>query len=348
MKNIIIGIDFSKETFDATVLDLTKSNGVLPASINGMHEKFQNRKRGFQQLLAWVKKVTKQMPSKDWVFCGEQTGRYSQELCDFLFNQGLDMWIEAPLRIKRCMGIARGKNDSLDSLRIAEYACRYQDKMTVYQPVSEAIAQLKELFLTRLKFVEQRKALFVRNNTCTEYSKGTEAEKTVARLSRNLIEQYDEAIKELEKEMQAIIDSNKDILETFENITSIKGISLINASAFILYTNNFKDFGADPRRIASYWGVAVFAQDSGTSIHHPARTSPMCSKMLKSLLSEAAVAARMYNPEIKQYYNRLIAKGKHKGIALNNVKNKLVHIITALAVNKTKYVEGYESIRKAS
>jgi transposase len=60
------------------------------------------------------------------------------------------------------------------------------------------------------------------------------------------------------------------------------------------------------------------------------------------------VAAKTYNPGIKQYYDRLIAKGKHKGVALNNVKNKLVHIITALAVNKTKYVEGYESFRKAS
>ena len=348
MKNIIIGIDFSKETFDATVLDLSKTSGVLPSSFNGMHERFQNSKRGFQQLLAWIKKSTKQEPSKDWVFCGEQTGKYSHGLCDFLFDKGLDMWIEAPLRIKRCMGIARGKNDSLDSLRIAEYAYRYQDKMTTYQPVSKAIAQLKELFLARLKFVEQRKALFVRNNTSTEYSKGSDAEKTVAKLSRNLIKQYDESIKQLEEEMQAIIDSDEEILETFENVSSIKGISLINASAFIIYTNNFKDFGADPRRIASYWGVAVFAQDSGTSVHHPARTSPMCSKMLKSLLSEAAVAAKTYNPRIKQYYDRLIAKGKHKGVALNNVKNKLVHIITALAVNKTKYVEGYECFRKPS
>ena len=348
MKNIIIGIDFSKETFDATVLDLSKTSGVLPSSFNGMHERFQNSKRGFQQLLAWIKKSTKQEPSKDWVFCGEQTGKYSHGLCDFLFDKGLDMWIEAPLRIKRCMGIARGKNDSLDSLRIAEYAYRYQDKMTTYQPVSKAIAQLKELFLARLKFVEQRKALFVRNNTSTEYSKGSDAEKTVAKLSRNLIKQYDESIRQLEEEMQAIIDSDEEILETFENISSIKGISLINASAFIIYTNNFKDFGANPRRIASYWGVAVFAQNSGTSVHHPARTSPLCSKMLKSLLSEAAVAARLYNPDIKRYYNRLIAKGKHKGVALNNVKNKLVHIITALAVNKTKYMEGYESFRKAS
>ena len=348
MKNIIIGIDFSKETFDATVLDLSKTSGVLPLSFNGMHERFQNSKRGFQQLLAWIKKSTKQEPSKDWVFCGEQTGKYSHGLCDFLFDKGLDMWIEAPLRIKRCMGIARGKNDSLDSLRIAEYAYRYQDKMTTYQPVSKAIAQLKELFLARLKFVEQRKALFVRNNTSTEYSKGSDAEKTVAKLSRNLIKQYDESIRQLEEEMQAIIDSDEEILETFENISSIKGISLINASAFIIYTNNFKDFGADPRRIAAYWGVAVFAQDSGTSVHHPARTSPMCSKMLKSLLSEAAVAAKTYNPGIKQYYDRLIAKGKHKGVALNNVKNKLVHIITALAVNKTEYVEGYECFRKPS
>lgn len=348
MKNIIIGIDFSKETFDATVLDLTKSNGELPASINGVHEKFSNSKRGFQQLLAWIKKSTRQKPSDGWLFCGEQTGKYSHELCDFLFEKGLNMWIEAPLRIKRSMGIARGKNDRLDSLRIAEYAYRHQDKMIIYQPISEAVAQLKELFLARRKFVEQRKALCVRNDICTEYSKGSEADKIITKLTKKMIEQYDESINKLEEEMQALIDSNEEILETFESINSIKGIGLINASAFIIYTNNFKDFGTDPRRIASYWGVAVFAQDSGTSVHHPARTSPMCSKMLKSLLSEAAIAAKRYNPDLKRYYNRLIAKGKHKGVALNNVKNKLVHIITALAVNKTKYIEGYESLRKVS
>ena len=347
MRNIIIGIDFSKETFDATVLDLRKSNGVLPASIQGLHEKFSNNKRGFRQLLSWLKKMTRQMPSEEWMFCGEHTGRYSQGLCDFLHGMHLYMWVESPLRIKHSMGIVRGKNDQLDSLRIAEYACRYQDKAVCYQPVKESIAQLKELFMARLKFVEQRKALLVRNDVCTEYNKGSDADKLVNKLTKSLIEHYDECIARIEKEMKILIDSDEEILETYECITSIKGISLINASAFIAFTNNFKEFGADPRRIAAYWGVAVFAKDSGTSVHHPARTSPMCSRMLKSILSEAAMIAKIYNPDIKRYYNRLIEKGKHKGVALNNVKNKLIHIITALAVNKTKYMEGYESLRKA-
>ncbi len=346
MKNIIIGIDFSKETFDATVLDLTKSNGVLPAGIQGLHEKFANNKRGFRQLLSWLKKSTRQKPSEDWMFCGEHTGKYSLGLCEFLHGMQLHMWIESPLRIKRSMGIVRGKNDNLDSLRIAEYACRYQDKAIKYQPVSESVAQLKELFLARNKFVEQRKAISVRNDICTEFGKGSHADKFVSKLTSSLIEHYDECIAKIEEEMRILIDSDEEILETYECITSIKGISLINASAFIAYTNNFKEFGADPRRIATYWGVAVFAQDSGTSVHHQAKTSPMCSKLLKSLISEAAMAAKRYNPELRRYYNRLIAKGKHKGIALNNVKNKLIHIITALAVNKTKYIEGFEAIRK--
>lgn len=59
--------------------------------------------------------------------------------------------------------------------------------------------------------------------------------------------------------------------------------------------------------------------------------------MIKALLAQAAQCARIYNPEIKEYYNRLIKRGKKPLVALNNVKNKLIRIIVALVRNKTLY-----------
>ena len=52
-----------------------------------------------------------------------------------------------------------------------------------------------------------------------------------------------------------------------------KEYPLINATAFIAYTNNFKDFGGNAKKIATVLGGAAFAQESGTSVHKVARVS---------------------------------------------------------------------------
>nr|MCR5678867.1 transposase [Prevotella sp.] len=98
--------------------------------------------------------------------------------------------------------------------------------------------------------------------------------------------------------------------------------------------------------IATYWGVAVFGKESGTSVKGKTKTSKCASRKLKKLISEAATCAIRWEPRIKAYYQKMRDKGKHHGVAMNNVKNKLIHIITALAVNKTKYCDTYEEDRK--
>ena len=46
---------------------------------------------------------------------------------------------------------------------------------------------------------------------------------------------------------------------------------------------------------------------------------------------------KKFNPEIREYYNRLIGRGKKPQVALNNVKNKLIRIIVALVRKKVYY-----------
>ncbi len=91
------------------------------------------------------------------------------------------------------------------------------------------------------------------------------------------------------------------------------------------------------RKIACYDGVAPFGKESGTSVHSPARTSHFANKLIKSLLGQAAQSARIHNAEIKDYYQRMMAKGKKHSVAMNNIKNKLLRIIVALVRKKVKY-----------
>lgn len=346
MRNIVIGIDFSKSTFDATVLDKTVAEVETSKVCEGVHCKFNNNIQGFKDCLAWLTDITGQEASEDWLFCGEDTGHYSMKMSNFLYSKNLFMWLEMPLRIKRSMGIVRGKSDKADSFRIADYAWRHQDKAVRYEPEGKTVAKLRAIFLQRLKFVEIRKALEVRTKDIKDMAGELECVDFIKSETEPIIEKIKDAIGDCDAKMEEIIESDEEIKKTHTCITSIKGISLINSVAFIVYTNNFKGFNGNPRKIATYWGVAVFSQSSGTSVYRPAQTCPMASRMLKALITEAAWASIRWEPRIRDYYNGLLQRGKHPGVALNNVKNKLIHIVTALANSGKKYEQNYEQNRQ--
>ena len=97
MKKFFIGIDFSKEKFDATVI---KAVGVEECA-ERKHEVFDNKVSGFRRLLRWVKSVADEQDTGLWLFCGENTGGYSKALCNYLYGSGYDMWLENALSIKR-------------------------------------------------------------------------------------------------------------------------------------------------------------------------------------------------------------------------------------------------------
>lgn len=349
MEKIAIGIDFSKETFDMTVLDTKKTNGKVDADAlaKAPHEQFENRRSGFRKSLSWARKVTGRKLDKDnAIFCGEATGKYSVRMSEYLREQGLFVWIDSGLRIKNSMGIVRGKSDKADSYRIAEYAFRHWDKAELYKPLGKSVSALRELYLYRDHLVGIRKATEQRNSLMKEFSDVVGESSFIRRSGDRIVKDLKEEIKRCEEEMRKLIESNKELKTTFECITSIKGVSLINGVAFIVYTNNFEWFGNNPRKIATYWGVAVFGKESGTSVKGKTKTSKCASRKLKKLISEAATCAIRWDPRIKAYYQKMRNKGKHHGVAMNNVKNKLIHIITALAVNKTKYCDTYEEDRK--
>ena len=134
-----------------------------------------------------------------------------------------------------------------------------------------------------------------------------------------------------------LIHGDEELRENYEIITSITGVARQNGACLLIFTNNFTRFNMDSRKIACYYGVAPFAKQSGSSLHTNVTTSHFSNRLLTGLLTHAAQAARRFCPEIRDYYEGLIARGKHPSVALNNVKCNLVTIITALVRKKQKY-----------
>ena len=60
------------------------------------------------------------------------------------------------------------------------------------------------------------------------------------------------------------------------------------------------------------------------------------------MLTQAALAAINFNPVIARYYMRLVERGKKKQVALNNVKNKLIRLVTAMVRNRKIFSPEYK------
>lgn len=332
MKKIFIGIDFAKEKFDAAIIEACG----LKEFGERQFGTFINGKKGYTRFMKWVKAKAGSITEQEWLFCGEDTGSCSLGLSKWLYGKGLDIWIENAYSIKHSSGIQRVKTDRADASMIAEYAWRHQDKAVLFEPLSESLTQLREVFLYRHKLVQQRVAMEVRKQD-KETVQSSKAITFINRKSKHLITEIDKAIKECDTMIDRIIEADMELKENYSIITSIKGVARQNGACLLIFTNNFKRFDMDARKIACYYGVAPFGKESGSSIHTPARTSHFANRLIKALLSQAAQIAKIFNPEIKDYYESLIKRGKKHSVALNNVKNKLLRIIVALVKKKVRY-----------
>jgi len=138
-----IGVDVSKKQIDVACIH----NGIIE------HCEFLNDASGMKLLEQWLLKLlgTK---TDNILFCMEATGLYCFTLTQFLVQKQIDIWIENAVQIKRSMGIARGKNDKIDAIRIAEYASKHTERLRLWKPMSNTIEKIKNLATVRERLVE--------------------------------------------------------------------------------------------------------------------------------------------------------------------------------------------------
>lgn len=337
MKNLFIGIDFSKEKVDVAVIF---AEGLVETSVRVFNE-FKNSVSGYKQLVKWVDKNANGIDPSMWLFCGENTGDYSKPLCNHLYGKGYDMWLENAKCIKDASGIRRLKSDRADAAMIAEYAMRNHDKAVGYEPLSESLTQLREYYLYRQMVIRHRCSFEVRRGEKRLMMEKSAAKTVIAQSGKHIVSELNKEIAKIDRKIASLIESSDELSEVYRIVTSVPGIGTQNAVCLMVYTDNFRRFNYDARRIACYYGIAPFGKDSGTSVHVDPHVHHMANRHIKAMLTQAALAAVRFNPIIAQYYQRLIGRGKKMPVAMNNVKNKLLHIVTSMVKNKQVYNPEY-------
>ena len=137
-----IGVDISKNKIDVHL------------HFAGSHRIFENKVKGFKELLQWLKKFDTKKGERLFIF--EYTGVYNEDLAEFLHQQGESFSIVSGLEVKKSLGIQRGKSDVIDSKKLAEYGFRFRDKIRLTELESEQIRALKKLLSERDYYIDLR------------------------------------------------------------------------------------------------------------------------------------------------------------------------------------------------
>jgi transposase len=341
MKKIFIGIDFSKKTFDATMIQV-----IGEEKETRQYAKFDNHKKGFKKFFRWAKKGAKDVPYTDWLLCGENTGLYSIPMAEWAYEQGIFIWIENALSIKRSLGLVRGKNDQLDSARIAEYAMEKRKKARRWHPLSKSLKGLKRLLLRRDSIDQCRRKLL---NIIQEEREVLGHDETIDYIYnrvKDITDQLKELTAEIKQKMKDMALADPELATNYNIIDSFKGIGVINAVTLLVYTNNFKDVPT-ANKLATMYGVAPFGEDSGDTIHKEPHVSHYANKWLKAQITNAAKSAVIWNDKITAYFLRLTkTEKKPYGVAMNNVKSKILHIVFTMVKNQEVFDYAYDIKKK--
>ncbi len=322
MKNKVIGIDISKDNLDFCQLEPTTMNvtgrGATP-----------NQRSAIEK---WIKCFDRYT-----VFALEHTGHYGALLIECINEHGFDLYLINPLELKKSLGIHRGKTDAKDAYRIAEYAIVNQHKLKYHQLPSRSLKKLKALLTARERYVKISVQLqnAVKANEILDKSIDV---KFLVSEERKLHQAIIKSIRKVETEIKKVVAQNIELKTTYEKITKVVGIGPIIATKCIVETANFSKFD-NARKFSCHCGLAPFEYKSGTSIRGKTKTHYLRDKSLKAILTKGAVTAIQHDIQLKKYYNRKMAEGKHHMSVINAVANKLVLRIFAVAKRKEPFVK---------
>ena len=307
MEMITVGIDVSKDRLDVAVRP------------SGEVFTIERKAAGLDGLIVWLRELGPQLVAL------EATGGYETVAAAALASAGLPVVIVNPAQVRafaKALG-QRAKTDPIDAIVIAHFAEATKPEV---RPLSDEATQLlADLVARRRQIVEmivaerQREKRMIRRHLKT----------SIARL-----------IKTLEKELSSLDGDIDDAVrgtpawrEKEDLLASVPGVGPVIARTMIA---ELPELGTLTRRqIAALAGLAPFTRQSGQwrgkSFIGGGRTT------VRTALFMGAFVAMRFNPVLKAFFDRLVAAGKPKTVALIAVARKLLTILNAMVLDNKRW-----------
>ncbi len=256
----------------------------------------------------------------------ESTGGLEWPVVSELCAQRVPVALVNPGRVRefaKSLGLL-AKTDQLDAHLLARFGEAAHLPATLLP--NEAVQQLSALMARRRQLIEMR--VMEQNHLLS------------IRLSlRAGVQQHldwlQQEIEQLTEQIQKDWQDTPGFREKDRILRSAKGVGPITS---LILLADLPELGQlDRKQIASLVGVAPFNDDSGYR-RGPRRIRGGRAKV-RQVLYMATVAASRFNPTIQRFYQRLLASGKKKKVALVACLRKLLTILNAMVRDMTPWRE---------
>lgn len=298
---VTVGIDVAKETLAVCIGEqfVEFSNDVAG------HDALLERLRG--QLIGLV--------------LMEATGGYEAACASALIAADLRVAVVNPRQARdfaKSMGYL-AKTDRIDALLLARFAAviaRHPDhERYIKRATSEQMRDLQGLVTRRRQLVEMLTQ--ERNRLSLSARSARPSIKTMIKTIQELLGPIDREMK------KHIAEHHADLADLLGSFTGV-GQQTIN-----MLIAHLPELGAlNNRRISAMVGVAPRNRDSGT--HRGKRTICGGRSAVRTILYMATLVATRHNVVIRTFYQRLVAAGKPKKVALVACMRKVLTILNAI------------------
>lgn len=310
------GIDISASVFDVT-------------DQQEVHYQFTNDYKGFKKFLKLLDK------SSHCVM--EATGYYHYKLAYFLQENQVLVSVENPLSVKRFiqMKLSKVKTDKSDSKMI----CKYAESVSLRLWEGQSKEHQECLQMVRILSVYTKQSTMLKNKLHGEEVLGVPSKTVISSIKRSL-KAVKKEMKMIEEKLISLVKKeNQELLTLLE---TIPGIGRKTSVMLLVLTDGFSRFNS-ASELCSYAGLTPVIRKSGSSINGRPRISKIGNQKLRNLLFLCSFNACKYNQACKALYDRIVAKGKSKKLALIAVCNKLLKQAFAIAKSRVAYNQNYRS-----
>lgn len=298
-----IGIDIGKFNF------VTSHYGEKPT------KEYENNSIGITEFIKDNKDVL-----SNSLCIAETTGGYELSLLYSLCQKGYKVHRANTRKVKnfiRSFG-NKAKTDILDAKALAKYGYERHQELELFKESSKESIELFNLVQRRLDL----KQMLVAEKNRKQKAGIT---KLVSQSCETIIKTIKSEVEDITKEINKIIESSTELKSKSDILKTIPGIGDIVAFELLIL---LPELGSLNRReIASLAGVAPVANDSGRQQGY--RRTGHGRAEIKPILFLSAMSARNSKTEFKEFYLKLINKGKQKMVALTALMRKIIVIANA-------------------
>jgi len=303
-QGVVAGIDVSKDWLDVAIGDESLRVANDAAGIGALIERLRST-------------------DVQWVVM-EATGGYETQAASAIAGAGLRLAVVNPRQV-RDFAKATGrlaKSDRIDARVIAAFGEAIEPQ--IVRLPDEQTRELQGLLTRRSQLVGMR---------VQESNRLALMEGAMRKQIKSHIAWLDKAIDEVNTDITARLRKSPVWREKDELLRSLKGIGPITSSTLMA---SLPELGQlDRRAIAALVGVAPFNRDSGTFRGRRAIWGGRAQ--VRQMLYMAATAAIRFNPVIRPFYERLIARGKPHKVAIVACMRKMLTILNAMTRSNTHW-----------